>query len=164
MSKKLLLTIFLMISIIVSGCVIKEEFLSDTGIFSKTEKGMFDDLEISIELEKTTFNKGDNIRILFILKNKGTNLIHLDDKGFDAGIYDSNGVFITYVRPENDISRYVNLGQDVSFIESIDWHNDLEPGTYSMVGYLRAEITYKDSDTKIEPYVIKTEPLTIVIE
>lgn len=163
MPKKLLLTILLIVSVMTAGCT---EFFSETGKFTKAEKGEFKDLEINIELQKTTFKKGDTISVLFILKNNGANTVQLDDQGFDAGIYRLDGTFMTYIRGDNYPSKPMNLGTDVSFIESIDWYmgDNLEPGKYYIVGYLRAGVIYKDSNDKIGPYTIKTRPLEMTIE
>ena len=165
MSEKLLI-VLLIILLIISGCINKEEFFSETGMFSKVEKGKYDDLDISVELQKTTFKIGEKIDVLFILKNNGADLIQLDDNGFDAGIYSLDGTLVTYIRGNNDISKQVNLGSDVSFIESIDWYIDdnVEPGKYYLIGYLKAGTIYKNSGDKIDPYIIKTKPLTITIE
>lgn len=174
--RMLILTILVIISVMSLGCVYKEEFTSETGKFvSKTEKGQFDDLEITTELEKTTFKKGERINVLFILKNNGNNLVHLDDQGFDAGIYDTDGNFITYIRGNREISKFVNLDNDISFIESLDWDQtykvdreeiDIETGKYYLIGYLKAEINYKDEngEHKIGSYTIKTKPIDIIIE
>ena len=158
------------------GCIYKEEFISETGKFiSKSEKGKFNDLEITTGLEKTTFKKGERINVLFVLKNNGNDLMQLDDQGFDAGIYNINGNFITYIRGNREKLRPSNLGNDVSFIESLDWYQiydvngeerDLETGKYYLIGYLRAEANYKDQsgERKIDSYTIKTKPMTITIE
>lgn len=163
MTKKLLLVALLIVSIMTTGCI---EFFSETGKFTKSEKGEFKDLEINIELQKMTFKKGDTISVLFILENKGDNVVQLDDKGFDAGIYRLDGTLVTYIRDDSYPSKSMNIGKDISFIESIDWHMDgsLEPGKYYIVGYLRAEMIYKGSNYKIEPYTVKTKPLEITIE
>lgn len=58
----------------------------------------------------------------------------------------------------------MSLGPDTSFIEPIDWQNNLEPGKYNIVGYLKAEIIYKYSGDKIEPYTIKTRPMLIIVK
>lgn len=158
------------------GCIYKEEFFSETGKFiSKTEKGQFDNLEITTELEKTTFKKGEKINVLFIIKNNGNSLIHLDGQGFDAGIYNLDDNLITYIRGDRERSKSSNLGNDVSFIESLDWYQtydingeerDLGTGKYYLIGYLKADINYKDEsgEHKIDPYTIKTKPMTITIE
>lgn len=165
MSKKLLI-ISLIVLLIMSGCINKEEFFSETGIFTKIEKGKYNDLDISMELQKTTFKIGEKIDALFMLKNNGQDLINLDENGFDAGIYDLDGTLITYIRENRVISKPVNLGPDVSFIESIDWYIDdnVEPGKYYLVGYVKAEVTNKTSGEKIAPYTIMTKSLTITIE
>ena len=148
-------------SITTLGCINKEE----TGIYNKIEKGKYNDLDISVELQKSTFNTGEDASILFIMKNNGANLIKLDDEGFDAGIYRSDGTFVTYIRGNDEISKPINLGTGVSFIERIDWHiTNLESGKYYLVGYLKAETTYKNSGDKIKPYTVKTAPLAITIE
>lgn len=170
MPKKLLIgslvILLMMILLIISGCINKEEFFSETGMFNKIERCKYNDLGISVELQKTTFKIGENIDVLFIMKNNGPDLVQLDDNGFDAGIYSLDGTFITYIRGNNDISKQVNLGPDVSFIESINWYIDdnIEPGKYNLIGYLKTEAIYKNSGDKIDPYTIKTEPLTITIE
>jgi hypothetical protein len=172
----LILTIYVIISIISLGCIYKEEFTSETGKFiSKSEKGKFNDLEITTELEKTTFKKGERINVLFILKNNGNILVQLDNQGFDAGIYNLDNNIITYIRGDRDETKPSNLGSGVSFIESLDWYQiydvngeerDLGTGKYYLIGYLKAEINYKDEsgEHKIDPYTIKTKPMTITIE
>jgi len=160
-----LLTILLIASVATLGCINREQFISETGIFNKIEKGKYNDLDISAELEKTTFKTGEDVSMLLILKNNGADLIELDDKGFDAGIYSLDNTLIKYVRAEDDTSKPVNLGAGVSFIERVDWNIDnLEPGKYHLIGYLKAEATYKNSGDKIKPYTVRTKPLTITIE
>lgn len=167
------LIILIIISVISLGCLYKEEFFSGEGKFiSNTEKGKFNSLEISMKLEKTVFKKGEKINILFILKNNGNDIVQLDDQGFDAGVYNSDRDFITYIRGDRVESKPINLGNDVSFIESLDWYQtyneedgtneDLESGKYYIIGYLKADVTYKSGDS-IRPYTIKTEPMMISI-
>ena len=164
MSKKFLITL-LIVSITTLGCINREQFFSETGIFNKIEKSKYNDLDISAELQKTMFKTGEDVSTLFILKNNGADLIELDEKGFDAGIYLLDGTLVKYVRERDDTYKPVNLGAGVSFIERIDWNiGNLEPGKYHLIGYLKAEATYKSSGNKIKPYTVKTEPLTITIE
>lgn len=172
----LTLAILTIILVMFTGCIYKEEFFSETGKFiSKTEKSQFNDLEITTELERTTFKKGEKISVLFILKNNGNNLVHLNDQGFDAGIYSSDGNLITYIRGNRERSKPVNLDKDISFIESVDWYQTynednnekyIESGKYYLIGYLKADVTYEDENGgyKVDSYTIKTKPIMITIE
>lgn len=173
---RLILALLIIMSVISLGCIYKEEFISETGKFiSKSEKGKFSDLEITTELEKTTFKKGEKINILFVLKNNGNDLVQLDNQGFDAGIYNLDNSFITYIRGNREETNPLNLGHDISFIESLDWYQtydingeerDLGTGKYYLIGYLKAEVNYKDEsgEHKIDPYTIKTKPIMITVE
>lgn len=138
------------------------------GIEGYTYKtGKYDDIELTIELGKTIFNKGEEIITIITLKNDSNKIISTkNDNIFDIEIHSLDGSLIKIIKKTKWflLSKIANLSPGKSLTMDVKWRPDVLPGTYNLIGYLATEIRYKDSDAYLLKNTLMTEPIMITIK
>lgn len=172
-SKKLFyIPSIIIILLIISGCI-----GSDSN--SITTKGKYGNIELTMQLDRTTFAVDDDINMTISLKNNGDKPVTLEGNIFDVGVTFPQGssTEFTYLYPGSSIDDSKNITvvePGKSLIKEILWDQTysvsgddgeeliIDPGEYNLQAYVKAKIT--DKDTNIDSYTIKTEPITINID
>ena len=178
-----LLTIFLVsILIVISGCtgkdtntekIIPTENKSidnkniDTGkIIGNGQYGYF---KLTLELEKDTFKKGENINAVISLKNNGNQSLELRYIIFDIDVNlpEEPEIGSISIIPEDSQLEDVIVTPGDPIIKKVTWDQtyqiddnkeNMNVGEYSLIAYV--DIESKDQ----EQYSLQTDPVMINIE
>lgn len=170
MLDKLLSIILIVILVTMSGCI-----NNDTGN-TLTKTGKYGDIELTMELEKTTFTEDEDIDAMVTLKNNGNQPITIKGADtFDLGITFPKGSTIQFtylnggggdgeetvdtIEPGKSITEEINWDQTYS---TTDEETIVDPGEYKLEAYVKSKIS--DNNRSVGPYTLKTDNITITIE
>lgn len=166
------LILLISLLLITSGCTEKTENQDNitTNGGKIIETGKYADLELTLELEKSTFQKGEYINATVTLKNNGDQPISFIYTNFDVYIYfpegfDTDVVSIMSEDSQQEENITINSGESIN--KNVKWDQSYDTidegqkkigvGEYNLVAYF-------DADNDQEQYELETEPITVDIE